>query len=54
MSYIEPSEWDESLEELEKYEESEGEIVLRSERESMWDSINRGISYQHLELNNII
>lgn len=54
MSYIEPSEWDETVEELEQEEESAGESVLRNERESMWDSINRGISYQHLELTNII
>lgn len=54
MSYTESSEWDEVNEELEEYEESAGEAELRNERESMWDSINKGISYQHLELNNII
>lgn len=53
MSYTESSEWDEN-ETVELYEEGAGEAVLRNERESMWDSINKGISYQHLELNNII
>lgn len=54
MSYIEPSEWDESEDKVEIEEEEAGESVLRNERESMWDSINRGIHYQRLELNNII
>lgn len=54
MSYTESSEWDETVNELDEYEEGAGEAVLRNERESMWDSINKGISYKHLELNNII
>lgn len=56
MSYIEPSEWDENeINELEEYEESEGEVVLRSEKESFLSEwMNRGISHQQLELTNII
>lgn len=45
----------EPIEELEEYEESEGEVVLRGEREnfiSEW--LNHGINYQQLELGNII
>jgi hypothetical protein len=45
--------FDEDVEKVE-IEEEAGESVLRNERESIWDSINKGISYQHLELNNII
>jgi hypothetical protein len=55
MSYIEPSEWDENeTSELEEYEESESEVTLRSERDRVLSTLNHGITYQHLELNNII
>ena len=46
--------FDEDVEKVEIEEEEAGESVLRNERESMWDSINRGVVYQRLELNNII
>ena len=54
MTYYEPSEWDESEEKLEPYEESEAENVLRSERDIVLSRLNHGIQYENLELNNII
>jgi len=54
MSYIEPSEWDESEDKVEIEEEEAGESVLRNEREEVWSRINSGVVYQRLELNNII
>ena len=55
MSYTEPSEWDETIEELEQEEESEGEVVLRSERESfLSDWMNRGIEHEPLSLSYIL
>lgn len=54
MSYYEASEWDEESLEVEKYEEEAGESVLRSERDIVLSRMNHGISYQHLELNNIL
>ena len=54
MTYYEPSEWDESKEQLEKWEESEAENVLRSERDIVLSRLNHGIQYENLELNNII
>ena len=56
MSYYEPSEWDESPEvsELEPYEESEAENVLRSEKDIVLSRMNHGIQYQNLELNNLL
>ena len=54
ISYTESSEWDET-EEVELYEESAGEVVLRSERESfLSDYLNRGISHEPLLLSNNI
>lgn len=50
----ETSEWDEDSIEVEKYEEDAGESVLRSERDIVLSRMNHGISYQRLELNNII
>lgn len=49
-------EWDEDepKSELEPYEESEGELVLNSEKDIVLSRLNRGIHYEHLELNNII
>ena len=54
MSYIEPSEWDETIDELEPYEEDEETSLLRSEKDRVLSSMNHGVSYQQLELNNII
>ena len=54
MSYIEPSEWDETIDELEPYEEDEEKSLLRSEKDRVLSSMNHGVSYQQLELNNII
>jgi len=54
MSYTDFSEWDESEERLEKWEESEAENVLRSERDIVLSRMNHGIQYKNLELNNII
>lgn len=54
MTYYEPSEWDETTSEVEKYEEDAGESVLRSERDIVLSRMNHGIQYQNLELNNII
>ena len=54
MSYIEPSEWDEVGDELEPYEEDAETSLLRSEKDRVLSSMNHGVSYQQLELNNII
>lgn len=55
MSYYEPSEWDENeSSELEPYEENETDIILRSEASKVLASLNRGIVYQNLELENIL
>lgn len=54
MSYIEPSEWDEVTDELEPYEEDEETSLLRSEKDRVLSSMNHGVSYQPIELNNII
>ena len=54
MSYIEPNEWDETIDELEPYEEDEETILLRSEKDRVLSSMNHGVSYQPIELNNII
>ena len=54
MSYYEPSEWDETTSEVEKYEEDAGESVLRSEKDIILSRMNHGISYAHLELNNLL
>jgi len=54
MSYYETSEWDETSDEVEKYEEDAGESLLRSERDIVLSRMNHGIQYQNLELNNII
>ena len=54
MSYIEPSEWDETIDELEPYEEDEETSLLRSEKDRVLSSMNHGVSYQPIELNNII
>lgn len=54
MSYYETSEWDETSNEVEKYEEDAGESVLRSEKEIVLSRMNHGISYQHLEQHNLI
>lgn len=54
MTYYEPSEWDESEERLEKWEESEAENVLRSERDIVLSRLNHGIQYKNLELNNLL
>ena len=54
MSYIGPSEWDETIDELEPYEEDEETSLLRSEKDRVLSSMNHGVSYQQLELNNII
>lgn len=54
MSYYEPSEWDETTSEVEKYEEDAGESVLRSEKDIVLSRMNHGIQYKNLELNNII
>lgn len=37
--------FDEDIEKIEIEEEEASENVLRNERESMWDSVNRGIEY---------
>jgi len=51
MDNIEPNE----LEELEEYEESEGEVVLRSERESFLSEwMNKGIEHEPLSLSYIL
>lgn len=48
-------EWDEKeTSELEPYEESEGELILRSEKELVLSRLNHGIQYAHLELSNIL
>lgn len=49
-------EWDEDEEqsELEPFEESEGELVLRSEKDRVLSRLNRGINYENLELSNIL
>jgi hypothetical protein len=55
MTYYEPSEWDENEEKLEEYEESEGEVVLRSERESFLSEwMNKGIEHEPLLLSYIL
>lgn len=54
MTYYEPSEWDETTSEVEKYEEDAGESVLRSEKEIVISNLNHGIMYSHLELNDVI
>lgn len=54
MSYIEPSEWDETVEELEQEEESAGESVLRNEREAIISRMNQGIIYCNLNLEDLI
>ena len=54
MSYYETSEWDETSNEVEKYEEDAGESVLRSEKDIVLSRMNHGIQQVYLELNNII
>lgn len=56
MTYYDPSEWDEDEpeSELEPYEESETESVLRSEKDIVLSRFNHGIQYAHLELSNIL
>ena len=50
----ETSEWDETSDEVEKYEEDAGESVLRSEKDVVLSRMNHGIQQVQLELNNII
>lgn len=55
MSYYEPSEWDENeSSELEPYEESEAENVLRSEKDIVLSRLNHGIVYKDLDLSNLL
>ena len=46
--------YDEDIESLSIDEEEVSESILRSERDRVLSSLNRGIHYEHLELNNII